>query len=92
MFSFFFFDKILIVFLSPIVQKCMDALQTNFDERLKQMFETMQTTILGQTMSNNTVNNGKRTSTRKSSNSISQNSSNEAIDTTVISVTRNVEK
>lgn len=68
----------------------MDALQTNFDERLKQMFETMQTTILGQTMANNTVNNGKRNSKRKSS--TSQNSSNEGMDNTVISVTRNVEK
>lgn len=66
----------------------MEKLQSNFDEKLKQMFETMQTTILGQTM----TNNGKRTSKRRSSNSISQNSINEGNDCTVISVTRNVEK
>lgn len=66
----------------------MEKLQSNFDEKLKQMFETMQTTILGQTM----TNNGKRTSKRRSSNSFSQNSINEGNDCTVISVTRNVEK
>lgn len=62
----------------------MQVLQTNFDERLKQMFETMQTTMLGQTMSNNTINGGRRISKRKSS---SQNSSNDDNNTTVISVT-----
>lgn len=66
----------------------MEKLQSNFDEKLKQMFETMQTTILGQTM----TNNGKRTSKRRSRDSISQNSINEGNDCTVISVTRNVEK
>lgn len=65
----------------------METLQTNFDERLKQMFETLQTTILGQTMSNKTIINKKRVSSRSSSNSNSQNSSNEGMDnTTVISV------
>lgn len=65
----------------------MEVLQTNFDERLKEMFDTMQTTILGQTISNNTKNGERRISKRNSANLTSQNSSNEDNNTTVISVT-----